>query len=68
MENKKSPLLSSILSLIIPGLGQVHAGAPARGAVFFTAIAIMAPLIHWRESYFLYAGVAIVWLWNVWLR
>jgi len=66
MERKKSPVLSSILSLIIPGLGQVYAGSPSRGAAFFTAVAITALLVHWQGNGPLYTGVVVAWLWNVW--
>lgn len=66
MERKKSPVLSSILSLILPGLGQAYAGALSRGVSFFLGIVLAALLVHWRQAYLLYIGIVIAWLWNVW--
>lgn len=66
MERKKSPVLSSILSLIIPGLGQMYAGSPSRGAAFFIAVAVTVFVVRWRGNALLYTGIAVAWLWNVW--
>ncbi len=65
MERKK-PILSSLLSLIVPGLGQMYVGQLARGAVLLLAIALTSLLIHWRESNFLFIGIILAWLWGVW--
>ena len=62
---KKSPIISALLSLV-PGLGQVYAGSPARGAAVFAAVALVAPLIAWKGDAPLYAGIVVVWLWNLW--
>jgi len=64
MNRKK--VLSSLLSLFIPGLGQVYLGAFTRGAAFFLAMATTSLLVHWRGDAFLYSGIAIAWLWNAW--
>ena len=66
MHRKKSPILSSILSLIIPGLGQAYVGQAIRGAALFLALVIILLLIRWRGTTFLYTGIGIAWLWNVW--
>lgn len=66
MERKKSPVLGSILSLIIPGLGQVYAASPSRGVAFFVAVVVTVLLVRWRGNVLLYTGVAVAWLWNVW--
>jgi len=63
---KKSPALASILSLLLPGLGQVYLGAFSRGMALFLAIAVTSLLVRWRGDAFLYSGIAIAWLWNVW--
>jgi len=63
---KKSPALTSILSLVIPGLGQMYAGALPRGAALLLAVAITALLGRWQGSDFLYVGILLVWLWGVW--
>ncbi len=65
MEGKKSPLLSSLLS-VVPGLGQIYAGALSRGAILLLSMAITTLLIYWRESNFLFIGIILVWLWNIW--
>jgi len=65
VERKKSPLLSAFLSLI-PGLGQIYAGALPRGVMLLLAMATTTLLIYWRESNFLFIGIILVWLWNVW--
>ncbi len=64
MEGKKSPLLSAFLSLI-PGLGQIYAGAPLQGAALLLAIVVTALLIQWQGSTFLYVGIILAWLWGV---
>ncbi len=65
MDRKKSPILSAFLS-IVPGLGQIYAGALSRGVILLLAMAITTLLIHWRESNFLFIGIILVWLWNIW--
>lgn len=66
MKNKKSPILSSILSLIIPGLGQAYAGYLSRGVAFFITTLIALLMVIWRRNDLLYTGIAVTWLWNVW--
>lgn len=66
MKQKKSPILSSILSLIIPGSGQSYAGYPSRGAAFFITILVTLLMVIWRRNDLLYTGIAVTWLWNVW--
>jgi phosphonate transport system permease protein len=66
MKKKKSAILSSILSLIVPGLGHVYNGFILRGATFFIATAITALMVLWKGNELLYTGIALIWLWNVW--
>lgn len=65
MKDKRSPLLSSLLS-IVPGLGQIYAGALSRGTALLLAAIVTALLVRWQGSTFLYAGIVLVWLWNIW--
>lgn len=65
MEDKRSPLLSSLLS-IVPGLGQIYAGALSRGTALLLTAVITALLVRWQGSTFLYTGIVLVWLWNIW--
>jgi len=66
VDRKKSPVFSSILSLIIPGLGQIYVGQSARGMAFLATIALASLLVYWRGNTPLYSGIAIAWLWNIW--
>lgn len=66
MKQKKSSILSSILSLIIPGSGQVYAGYTSRGVAFFITILVTLLMVIWRRNDLLYTGIAVTWLWNVW--
>jgi phosphonate transport system permease protein len=63
---KKSSALASILSLIIPGLGQIYIGQFTRGVAFLLAVAVTGLLVRWKGSSFLYVGIALAWLWGVW--
>jgi len=47
---RRSPLLAALLSLLIPGLGQVYAGALGRGAALFAAMFSVAGLTVWRQG------------------
>ena len=64
--SKKSSALASILSLIIPGLGQMYIGALPRGAALLAGLIVTALLVRWQGSNFLYAGIVLAWLWNIW--
>lgn len=66
MERKKSPAVSSICSLILPGLGQIYLGQLARGVMLLLAIAIVSLLVRWQGDVVLYSGIAVAWLWNIW--
>jgi phosphonate transport system permease protein len=66
-EHKKQSLaLASVLSLLIPGLGQLYAGHLTRGITLFFVIALTSALIRWHKSTFLFSGIIIFWLWNIW--
>ena len=44
---RRSPLIAALLSLLVPGLGQVYVGRPARGAAWFLAIlAVEAAMLY----------------------
>ena len=63
---KKSPALASILSLLLPGLGQLYIGQLTRGVALLVAILVAALLAQWKESSFLYPGILLAWLWGIW--
>src|SRR5258708_5093381 len=61
---KKSSLLAFLLS-IVPGLGQLYAGAVSRAAALFLGLPLQA-LLFWlvgRPS--LNAWLALIWVWNL---
>ncbi len=66
MDHKRSSILSLFLSLLIPGLGQVYLGELVRGVAFFLSVVVTSLLVRWRGDEFLYAGIAISWLWSGW--
>jgi TM2 domain-containing membrane protein YozV len=41
---KKIPLIAALLSLLVPGLGQVYAGKPYKGAAIIFAAIVIANL------------------------
>ena len=56
--DKKDKTLAGVLSLLIPGLGQVYAGKVGRGIAWFIAVGIGYML-------FVIPGV-ILWVVNIW--
>lgn len=64
-EKQKSPIISGLLSAVIPGLGQVYAGQAYRGAVIFIGTMLVLAMVVWyRQPVWYFAPVGI-WLWNV---
>lgn len=62
----RSPLISGLLSLLVPGLGQIYAGEHYRGlAVMISALATLLTAL-WYNVPGWYLAPAIVWLWNIW--
>lgn len=59
MVNKKSEALALILSLIIPGLGQIYIGQSIRGILMFVMIFIIAIL----TMFFVLFGILYIVLW-----
>ncbi|NOX61954.1 MAG: phosphonate ABC transporter, permease protein PhnE [Chloroflexi bacterium] len=60
-----SPRAAALLSLFIPGGGQVAQGARARGWGFFLGILVTAGLTIWMQLWGALAIVAIIWAWNI---
>ena len=44
MQNKRNPFLAAVLSLIVPGLGQIYAGESNRGAAIMGGAIVVANL------------------------
>ncbi len=58
--------LASVLSLIIPGLGQFLLGYRGRGWAAFLSIVASIAVISWQDMYLLYVAVILLWVWNIW--
>jgi phosphonate transport system permease protein len=66
MENKKSPILAGVLSLILPGLGQIYTGKSYRGVSIFLATLVMGIIVFWYGQPVWYFAPIVIHLWNVW--
>jgi phosphonate transport system permease protein len=62
----RSPLLSGLLSLIVPGLGQVYARKPYRGASVFLSALVSSLIAVWYAVPAWYLVPALIWVWGVW--
>lgn len=47
MKNSRRPILASAASLLLPGLGQIYNGEPARGIVLLLVLALSLPAAAW---------------------
>lgn len=63
---RHSPALAGLLSLILPGLGQLYLGERNRGLTFLGAVAVLAGLLAWLDMTTLSGGLLPFWLWNAW--
>ncbi len=62
----RSLALATLLSLIVPGAGQLYLGERSRGLSFLGAAAILVGLLTWLDMSLLYIGLLPFWLWNAW--
>jgi phosphonate transport system permease protein len=62
----RSSLIAGLLSLLLPGLGQVYGGQAYRGVVIFFIEAIAILTTIWYKVPAWYIVPALIWLWNVW--
>ncbi len=63
---KKSPVLSGLLSTLLPGLGQVYTGWTYRGVSIFLAALVTVAIVAWYSVPAWYLAPVGIWLWNVW--
>jgi phosphonate transport system permease protein len=70
MKDKKSSrfsaILAGVLSLLLPGLGQVCLRRWYRGVVILLATVVLSGMVVWYAKPLWYFAPAGVWLWNVW--
>jgi len=60
--SKHQPVLAAILSLLVPGLGQIYAGKQERGATILVAGIVVGTLAMISQTLFLaYAAGAFWW-------
>ena len=62
----RSPRLVGLLSLIIPGLGQIYLRERYRGVSVFICAVTSLITVFWYNIPGWYVVPAIIWLWNVW--
>ncbi len=65
---KKKPLLLilSLLSILVPGLGQFCTGKRYRGISILLGFLVILGMVAWYGRPYLYFIPAIIWLWNIW--
>ncbi len=63
---KRNPLLAAILSAVVPGLGQIYAGAWQRGIVLLLGLPAQAALFLGVGLPWLMLWLVLVWAWNIW--
>ena len=63
---KASPILSGLLSALIPGLGQVSLRKAYRGiAILLSFLAVLGTVAYYGKPAWYFAPAGI-WLWNIW--
>jgi phosphonate transport system permease protein len=62
----RSPWLGGLLSLLLPGLGQVVEGNTWRGIGLLATIMAVGGLNLWKGTPLLFVPLAALWLWGVW--
>jgi len=58
--------LPALLSLVVPGSGQLVLRERRRGLILFAMVAVLAVLILWQGATALLAPLAAIWLWGAW--
>ncbi len=62
----RSPLIAGLLSLLIPGLGQIYAQQRYRGVSVLLSTLMAVLITVWYKVPAWYLVPAVIWLWNVW--
>ena len=62
----RSPLMAGLLSLLIPGLGQIYAQQRYRGVSVLLGTLMTVLITVWYKAPAWYLVPAVIWLWNVW--
>lgn len=62
----RSPIITGLLSLLIPGLGQIYAGERYRGVSILISAGVTLGTAFWYNVAGWYLAPAVVWVWNIW--
>ena len=62
----RSSLVAGLLSLLIPGSGQIYVRQRYRGVFIFFSTLITVLIAIWYKIPAWYLAPAVIWLWNVW--
>ncbi len=62
----RSPLVAGLLSLLIPGVGQIYAQERYRGVTVLLSTLLTSLIIIWYRVPAWYLVPAVMWLWNIW--
>jgi len=65
-EHRRLPKWPPLLSLILPGLGQMVQGQRSRGVGLLATVLALGGLILWQKVPLLLVPLGAVWLWGVW--
>jgi phosphonate transport system permease protein len=63
---RKNASLAALLSLFVPGLGQIYLGHRERGRLIVLATAVLLALLWWLEMWYLLPLILPFWLYNAW--
>lgn len=58
--------VAAILSLFVPGLGQMYAGSHRRGQTILLTTVVVLALLGWLDLWLLSPALVPFWAWNVW--
>lgn len=66
MGKKYSPILSGLLSTLLPGLGQFFSGQRYRGAAILLGMLFTVGIVAWYGKPVWYLAPLLIWLWTIW--
>jgi phosphonate transport system permease protein len=64
--SKRSPILPTLLSIIIPGLGHAVMRRWYRGVAILLSVLVVGGMVAWYGKPVWFVAPALIWLWNVW--
>jgi phosphonate transport system permease protein len=64
--SNRSPLVAGLLSMILPGAGQIYARQIYRGIAIFLGMLLTVLTVIWYKVPLWYAVPGLTWFWNIW--